>query len=133
MNIAFLKLPELGVEGAQSASIGAPVPLGHEYRSLFENALEGMFRATPDGRLLSANPALISMLGYESEAELLGQARLTDWHAGGVALDHIVNSLSEHGTLRGAAIDVRRMDGSVRNCLLSVRTVRDDGGQALAL
>jgi len=133
VNIAFLKLPELGPDGGQSDSIGAPLPLAHEYRSLFENALEGMFRATPDGRLLSANPALVSMLGYASEDELLGQARLTDWHAGGVALEHIVNTLSEHGTLRGAAIDVRRIDGSVRTCLLSVRTVRDHGGQALAL
>jgi PAS domain S-box-containing protein len=133
VNIAFLKLAELGPDVGQTASIGAPLPRGHEYRSLFENALEGMFRATPDGRLLSANPALVSMLGYESEAQLLGDARLTDWHAGGVALEHIVNTLSAHGTLRGAAIDVRRVDGSVRNCLLSVRTVRDEGGQPLAL
>lgn len=41
------------------------------YRSLFENALEGMFRTSFDGRILTANPAMASMLGYESPEELI--------------------------------------------------------------
>lgn len=40
------------------------------YRTLFENATVGIYRATPEGRLLAANPALIKMLGYESYEEL---------------------------------------------------------------
>ena len=37
------------------------------YRSLFENVLDGIYRTTVDGQLLAANPALVRMLGYESE------------------------------------------------------------------
>jgi PAS domain S-box-containing protein len=132
VNIAFLNLPALGAEGAAS-SVSSAGAVGHEHRSRFDNALEGMFRATPDGQLLSANAALVAMLGYANESELVGQARLADWHAGGVGLEHIVSALGEHGTLRGATIELRHVDGSVRNCLLSMRTVRDDGGRALAL
>ncbi|MCP8686466.1 AAA family ATPase [Marinobacterium sedimentorum] len=35
-----------------------------DYRSLFENAIEGIFRILPEGRFISVNPALARMLGY---------------------------------------------------------------------
>jgi PAS domain S-box-containing protein len=41
------------------------------YRSIFENAVEGLYITTPEGRFVSANPALARMLGYESPAALL--------------------------------------------------------------
>ena len=42
-----------------------------KYRSIFENAIEGIFQTTPDGRYISANPALAAMYGYESAAEMM--------------------------------------------------------------
>jgi PAS domain S-box-containing protein len=47
-----------------------------KYRSIFENATEGIFQTTPEGQYLSANPALARMYGYDSPKELL--AALTD-------------------------------------------------------
>ncbi len=47
-----------------------------KYRSIFENAAEGIFQTTPDGHYISANPALARMYGYDSPDELL--AALTD-------------------------------------------------------
>src|SRR5918912_1054356 len=43
-----------------------------KYRSIFENAVEGIFQTTVDGRFLTANPAMARMFGYESPEELLG-------------------------------------------------------------
>ena len=40
------------------------------FRGLFDNVVEGVYQVTLDGYLLSANPALIEMLGYESLEEL---------------------------------------------------------------
>lgn len=40
------------------------------FRSIFENAMIGIFRTTPEGRIVVANPALIAMLGYDSLEEL---------------------------------------------------------------
>jgi PAS domain S-box-containing protein len=42
-----------------------------KYRSIFENATEGIFQTTPEGKYLSANPALARMYGYDSPGELL--------------------------------------------------------------
>ena len=41
------------------------------YRTIFENAIEGIFQISPDGSFLNANPALAAILGYASPAELL--------------------------------------------------------------
>jgi two-component system cell cycle sensor histidine kinase/response regulator CckA len=41
------------------------------YRSIFENAVDGFFQSTPEGRFISVNPAFADMLGYASPAELV--------------------------------------------------------------
>ncbi|HBB36145.1 MAG TPA: hypothetical protein DC064_31315 [Cyanobacteria bacterium UBA9273] len=43
-----------------------------KYRRIFENAMEGIFQSTPNGRYISANPALAQMYGYDSPEELMG-------------------------------------------------------------
>ena len=42
-----------------------------KYRSIVENAVEGIFQTTPDGHYLSANPALARIYGYDSTDELI--------------------------------------------------------------
>src|SRR5204863_8578898 len=44
-----------------------------KYRSIFENATEGIFQTTPEGRYLSANPALARMFGYQTPEELISE------------------------------------------------------------
>ena len=42
-----------------------------KYRTIFENAIDGIFQTTPDGHYLSANPALAHIYGYSSPEELM--------------------------------------------------------------
>jgi PAS domain S-box-containing protein len=42
-----------------------------KYRSIFENALEGIYQSKPDGRIISANPAFAAILGYDSPQQLI--------------------------------------------------------------
>jgi len=44
-----------------------------KYRSIYENSNEGIFQSTPEGRLISANPALARILGYDSPEELINE------------------------------------------------------------
>ena len=41
------------------------------YRSIFENALEGIFQSSPEGRFINVNPALAKIYGYDSPAEMI--------------------------------------------------------------
>lgn len=42
-----------------------------KYRRIFENATEGIYQTTPNGKFISANPAIANILGYDSPAELM--------------------------------------------------------------
>jgi len=46
-----------------------------KYRNMFENAVEGMYQTTPEGRILSVNPAQAKMFGYETPQEMLNDAQ----------------------------------------------------------
>ena len=46
-----------------------------KYRSIFEHSSDGIFQNTPEGRFLSANPALARMLGFDSPEELIRELR----------------------------------------------------------
>jgi PAS domain S-box-containing protein len=48
------------------------------FRSFVQNAPYGILRTTPEGRIVQANPALVEMLGYASEQEVLGLQMSTD-------------------------------------------------------
>ena len=44
-----------------------------KYHGIFRNVMEGIFQSTPEGHFLSANPAMATILGYDSpEALMLG-------------------------------------------------------------
>jgi len=63
---------ELEREIASRKSIEQALRRAEEkYRSIFENAVEGIFQSTQDGRYIAANPAMARMFGYESPEELL--------------------------------------------------------------
>jgi PAS domain S-box-containing protein len=42
-----------------------------KFRSMFENAVEGIFQSSPDGKLLNVNPAYAQLFGYDSPEEML--------------------------------------------------------------
>ncbi|MDD5010043.1 MAG: PAS domain S-box protein, partial [Syntrophorhabdaceae bacterium] len=55
-----------------------------KYRSIFENAVEGIFQSTPDSHLIAVNPAMARIFGYASPEEMvrdvtnIGQQLYTD-------------------------------------------------------
>jgi two-component system, cell cycle response regulator DivK len=80
LNMAFAVLffQILRISGALRQEIGERLDAEdalrrseEKYRSIFENSVMGIFRTTPDGRYLSANPAGVRMHGYESQEEMI--------------------------------------------------------------
>ncbi|ACH41031.1 sensor histidine kinase, PAS domain-containing [Citrifermentans bemidjiense Bem] len=104
-----------------------------KYRSLFENAAEGIFRRTPEGRYLDANPALAHMLGYASPAELV--ASITDIgtevYVDPASYAEMQRVLAVHGRAESFETQIYRKDGSVIWVSLSLRAVRDSEGKVL--
>src|SRR5205807_10053815 len=103
------------------------------YREIFENVGEGIFQTTPDGRFITANPALARMLGFDSPEELTNMR--TD-----IAHEHYVNPrdrnefkriLTEQDLVRDFEHEAFRKDGKTIWISENVRAVRDDSGAIL--
>lgn len=101
------------------------------YRSIFMNAPEGIFQTTPDGRLLSANPAMARILGYGSAEELLFRVDDIgrDVYAFPLAREKVLRTLRESGSLDGMELTMRRKDGSLIWCSIIARAVRGETGE----
>ncbi|MEG4214898.1 EAL domain-containing protein [Microcoleus sp. Pol14C6] len=104
-----------------------------KYRSIFENAIEGIFQTTPDGRYLSANPALARIYGYESAAELIANIQDIDRQ---LYVDpnrrvEFLRAIEKHGFVSEFESQVYRADGTTIWVSENGRAVRDPDGNLL--
>jgi diguanylate cyclase (GGDEF)-like protein/PAS domain S-box-containing protein len=101
------------------------------YRELYENVVAGVFQSTPDGKFMSANPALVKLLGYESEDELLRLDIGRDLYMYPEDRENWIRSIQESGEIRNAELALKRKDGRKIVVLENSRAVRNDQGQVL--
>jgi PAS domain S-box-containing protein len=98
-----------------------------KYRSIFENATEGIFQLSADGLITVANPALAKILGCDSPAILThGAGALTLREA---VLAARWAELEAQGALEVSDVEVRRWDGQVVVVSASLRVLRDAQGR----
>src|SRR5919199_70107 len=104
-----------------------------KYRSIFENALEGIFQIAPDGCYLSANPALAQIFGYNSPQELI--ATMTDMKHQLYVEPHRHNEfialMQQHGAVSGFEFEAYRQDSSIIWVRQNARAVYDANGLLL--
>jgi diguanylate cyclase (GGDEF)-like protein/PAS domain S-box-containing protein len=101
------------------------------YRTMFESTAAGVYQATCDDRLISANPAFSTMLGYETEEEILSLDFGLEVYAS--AEDHIQwrRELDQAGEIRSRETTLRNKQGERVVVLHSARLVRDSRGMPL--
>jgi PAS domain S-box-containing protein len=98
-----------------------------KYRGIFENALEGIFQVTDEGRFLSANPAMARILGYESPEELMREVTDAGYqlYADPGRRSLYLEALREEGSVYGYKERFVRRDGSVIWGSVTARLVED--------
>jgi PAS domain S-box-containing protein len=104
-----------------------------KYRSIFEHSSEGIFQNTPEGRFLSANPALARMLGFDSPEELIcGRGDIErQGYADPAMRDKFKQALEKNGFITGFEYEVCRKDGAKIWVAENSRIVRDAEGRVL--
>ena len=98
------------------------------YRELFENVVDGVYETTVDGRFISVNPALVTMLGYESAAELKNIVSTEQLYMDPRERRKFIADTNRRGELRNAELRLRRKDGKELAVLENARAVRDAAG-----
>ena len=100
-----------------------------KYRSIFENAIEGIFQTTTDGRYITANPMLARIYGYSSPKELIAQVCDIGQQ---IYVDadrraEFIRLLQKHDIVSDFESQVYRQDGKVIWISEQARAVRDSG------
>jgi PAS domain S-box-containing protein len=104
-----------------------------KYRNIFMNSIEGLFRSTPDGRFISANPATARMLGYDSPEELISSVKDIGVQ---IFVDpddrvSVINQLREEGVLKNYEVKCRHKNGTIIWGLLNIHVVRNGQGNII--
>lgn len=96
------------------------------YRSIVQNAPVGIFQSTPQGRYLSANEKMATLLGYETSEELLQQmSDVRTIYAEPRLRDELLRLLDLHGQVKNFEVALRRTDGTAIWTSVNARVVTD--------
>ncbi|HWF37211.1 MAG TPA: PAS domain S-box protein [Candidatus Acidoferrales bacterium] len=101
-----------------------------KFRRLFENAVEGIFQSTPEGKYLSVNPALARMYGYSSAMELVNTMRDIgkSLYADPLRRDQFRRTIAKNNFVEAFESEIIRKDGTRIWISENARAVRDANG-----
>ena len=98
------------------------------FRSLVLHSPYAIFRSGSDGGFLDANPALVSMLGYGSDSELMALDLSTDVFGDPSQSKVLVEFFKSQTQFRGIEVGWKQKDGKLITVSLTGRPVRDEEG-----
>ncbi|HEV3118338.1 MAG TPA: PAS domain S-box protein [Gemmataceae bacterium] len=101
------------------------------YRHLFEDVPIGIYRTTPDGRTLLANPALVQMLGYQSFEEVAARNMEEQVVESTYPRQRFKDDLEQKGEVRGLENAWRTRDHAWIHVRENARAVRSKDGKVL--
>jgi PAS domain S-box-containing protein len=104
-----------------------------KYRAIFENATEGIFQTTPEGRYLSANPALARIFGYDSPEEMISIIHDLAWqtYVDPQRREELKQLLETRPLVQGFEAERFRKNGQRFWISINGRAVRDGNGKVL--
>jgi PAS domain S-box-containing protein len=102
-----------------------------KYRNIFENAVEGVFQISPEGRIMSANPAFARILGYRSPEQVMKTVKNMEYEVYADASRRIElrSTIEKEGSVNNFEIQCRRPDGTRIWISTNVRKVCDEKGR----
>ncbi|WP_081972520.1 PAS domain-containing protein [Leptolyngbya sp. KIOST-1] len=103
------------------------------YRSIFENAVEGIFQSSPAGHFIKVNPALARIYGYDSPGEMIKSiTNISDQlYVDAERRAEFIAAIEQHGVVKDFEYRCYCKDGSIIWTQVDARVVRDDNDNAL--
>ena len=101
-----------------------------KYRELVNNIKIGIFRATPKGNILEANPAVVEMFGYADAAKFLNVNK-TDLYENPEDYKSFLSELEDKGIVKNEDFTLRREDGESFWASITSAAIKDKSGKLL--
>lgn len=101
------------------------------FRHIFDKVPVGIYRTSPDGQVLLANPALIQMMGYDSVDEMNATNLVAESVSRGYDRDLYLEQIGRFGEVRNMEAIISRKDGTRLHVRETARAVRAEDGSLL--
>jgi PAS domain S-box-containing protein len=104
-----------------------------KYRNIFENAAEGVYQSTPNGRFTTVNPALARICGYDSPDEMMSSIAdiSTQYYLNPEDRMRFKKIVEENGHVENFEYPVKKKDGSPIWVSANSRCIRDRNGTVI--
>ena len=103
-----------------------------KYRNIFENAVEGIFQTTPEGRILNVNQAMAKLFGYDSPADMIRSLEnVQEIYANPEGRNVFRRKIESTGIVQKYEVPCVRKDGTKILIAVSARAVKDGEGRII--
>lgn len=107
--------------------------LNQRFNDFLNNSPDGIYYADLDGKLTYANPALIRMLGYNRQSEVIGKEIGSSFWKDAEEREKLVRERQEKGVVKNYLADIKRADGSIIQFSISTTFTRDEEGNIVGV
>ncbi len=124
----------IGIDITQRKQAEESLRIAEEnYRSIFENALEGIFQSTPDGKYIRVNPAMAKIHGYDDPDEMIANIEqiIAQIYVDSVKSQEFQYLMQTEGKVSNFEYQAYCKDGSIIWVAENTRSVRDSRGNLL--
>ncbi len=106
-----------------------------KFRSIFENATEGIFQCSKEGRFISANPSFATILGYDSAFEFIQKTPSLDWNLfiDPVISSGLVDTIIKKGSIYNFETQLYTKESDIIWVSLQATAIKDDDGNIIRL
>jgi len=101
-----------------------------KYRELVTNIKIGIFRATPEGKILEANPSVVEMFGYTNAAKFLNVNKI-DLYENPEDYSRFIDELEEKGIVKNEDFTLKRDDGELFWASITSAAIKDKSGNII--
>jgi two-component system, cell cycle sensor histidine kinase and response regulator CckA len=103
-----------------------------KYRAIFENAVEGIFQTTPEGRILSVNNTMARLFGYDSPSDLLNRVdNVKDIYVHPKDRVAFCREIETMGTVQKCEVSMIRKDGEEILVAIRAKAIKDKEGRTV--
>ncbi len=102
-----------------------------QFRSIFENATEGIYQSTLQGKFITVNPAMVQLFGYNRTEQLLSIENTAELYWDANERQRLARLLDDEGLLTNVEVKMRRADNEPVWVLMNDRAVKNGKGETI--
>ncbi len=106
-----------------------------KYRNIIEQSVQGIIQSTVEGKVISVNPSMARITGYDSTEEAMKSVSNigSQVYSDPLRREQLIKELNQHGTVQSFPIQIKRRDGDMAWISYTARAVKDENDKIISI